>query len=253
LWYSSIVPVSPPSSSTSARAGFQSTLWNEVQAAGTDDGSGGHQAMASLCRRYWPPVYAFVRRRGHERQDAQDLTQGFFEYLLEGALLHRADPNKGRFRSFLLGCLKMFISNEQAKARALKRGGSARFVPLDDASLGPEANELAIHLTPDRVFDRKWALAVIGQALQRLADEYSRAGMRKHFELLQPYLTGQGNEPLAQLGARLGKSPEATRVLLFRLRNRFRRLVRAIIGETVSNPADIESEMQFLERALRND
>jgi RNA polymerase sigma-70 factor (ECF subfamily) len=224
-----------------------------VQAAGIHDGDEGSQALASLCRRYWPPVYAFVRRRGHDRQDAQDLTQGFFEYLLEADLLHRADPDKGRFRSFLLGCLKMFISNEQAKARALKRGGAAHFVSIDDASLGPDTSELAVHLTPDRVFDRKWALAAIGQALERLSDEYSRAGMGKHFELLQPYLTGQGNEPLADLGVRLGKSPEATRVLLFRLRNRFRRVVRAVVGETVANPADIESEMQFLERALRND
>lgn len=224
-----------------------------MQAAGIADGSEGNQALASLCRRYWPPVYAFVRRRGHERQDAQDLTQGFFEYLLETDLLHRADPDKGRFRSFLLGCLKMFISNEQAKARALKRGGNARFVPIDELAISSAANELAVHLTPDRIFDRKWALAVIGQALERLAEEYSHAGMRPQFDLLQPYLTGQGNEPLAELGLRMKKSPEATRVLLFRLRNRFRRLVRAVIGETVASPADIENEMKFLERALRDD
>lgn len=224
-----------------------------MQAAGIDDGSAGKQALASLCRRYWRPVYAFVRRRGHERAEAQDLTQGFFEYLLEGDLLLRADPNKGRFRSFLLGCLKMFISNEQAKARAQKRGGATRFVPLDDASVCPDANELANYLSPDRLFDRKWALAVIAQALERLAEDYARAGMRQHFDLLQPYLTGHGHEPMAELAGRLGKSPEATRVLLFRLRNLFRRLVRDVIRETVSNPNDIESEMRFLEQALRSD
>ena len=218
---------------------------------GSDDNSDSKQALTSLCQRYWPPVYAFVRR-SHDRADAQDLTQGFFAYLLESDLLHRADPNKGLFRSFLLGCLKMFISNERAKSRALKRGGAARFVLIDDLAAGNHADELASHLSPDRLFDRKWALIVIHHALERLAAEYSHAGMSDQFALLQPYLTGQGNEPLAELGARMGKSPEATRVLLFRLRNRFRRLVRAVIGETLSDPAQIEGEMQFLERALRD-
>jgi hypothetical protein len=235
----------PPGSR--ADAVFQSTLWSQVRRAGRPEGE---RALEMLCRLYWTPIYAFLRRCGHERQNAQDLTQGFFVYLLQEELLRKADPERGRFRSFLLGALKFFVSNEQARARALKRGGGASMVPID-----PDANdrvELFTSLTPERLFERKWALAVIAQAMERLEAEYQRADMAQEFALLQPYLTGEPEDHLSDLALRLGKSHSATRIMMFRVRNRFRRLIRAVIADTVADASQVESELAQLQAALRD-
>jgi hypothetical protein len=239
-----------PSSADSRRdAAFQSTLWTQVRAAGALNGPSSRQALETLCRLYWPPIYSFLRRCGHERNAAMDLTQGFFAYLLEQELLKKADPDKGRFRSFLLGSLKFFVSNQQAKERALKRGGGLDVIPLDTELL--EVMESATQATPERLFDRKWALAVLAEAMRRLAAEYRRGGMADQFALLQPYLTGDGGERLTALAARLGKTEGAARVLVCRLRNRFRRLIRNVIADTVSDPDQVESELRHLEAVLR--
>ncbi len=233
---------------------FQSTLWSQVRAAGRLDAPGARQALETLCRLYWQPIYAFLRRSGHERQNAKDLTQGFFAYLLEENLLRKADPHRGRFRSFLLGSLKFFVSNEQARERALKRGGGVCFVSIDlELADGILPNEPVTNLTPERLFDRNWALAVLGEAMERLKAEYRRGGLADQFALLQPYLTGEADEHLSDLAVRLGKSPGAARLLVFRLRNRFRRLIRAVIADTVSDLGQVESELQHLEDALRDD
>ena len=233
-------------SDSSRRAGvFQSTLWSQVRLAGRLKGLNTERALEELCRVYWQPIYAFLRRSGHERQNAKDLTQGFFAYLLQQKLLQQADPAKGRFRSFLLGSLKFFVSNEQAKGRALKRGGGIAPVPIDaETQDGLRENELSTNLTPDRIFDRKWALAVLAESMNRLAAEYRRAGMAAQFRLLQPYLTGETGDHLSELARQLGKSDGAVRVLLFRLRNRFRRLVRAVIADTVSDIEQVETELR---------
>jgi DNA-directed RNA polymerase specialized sigma24 family protein len=249
-------PAEPPSSSPESRAdgSFQSTLWSQVRIAGRSEVSGSRQALEELCRAYWQPIYAFLRRCGHGRDNAKDLTQGFFVYLLERGLLQKADAEKGRFRSFLLGSLKFFVSNEQARERALKRGGGAKFLPLDVEPAEQAASwEPATTLTPERLFERKWAMAVIGQAVERLAEEYRRAGMEEQFEVLQPYLTGDPDGPLPELAVRLGKTHGATRLLMLRLRNRFRRLIRAVIADTVSDVDQIESELRYLEEALREE
>jgi len=256
MCYKALMPALPPSETRSSRhdAVFQSTLWTQVRVAGRLDAPNAMQALEALCSVYWEPVYMFLKRCGHECHSAKDLTQGFFAYLLAENLLQKANPERGRFRSFLLGCLKIFVSNEQAKARALKRGGGACFVSIEaEATDGSHANELATNLTPERLFDRKWALAVINEAMERLATEHRRAGMSEQFAVLQPYLTGDAEDHLSDLARRLGKSAEATRVLVFRLRNRFRRLVRAVIGDTVSDVDQVEGELGQLEAALRDD
>ena len=245
-------PIRSPRSS--AQGVFRSTLWSQVQVAGRPEMPGATQALEQLCRDYWHPMYAYLRRCGYDAPNAKDLTQGFFAYLLERALLKKADPEQGRFRSFLLGSLKFFVSNQQAKERALKRGGRACFVPIDaESAEGEELVEPATQLTPERLFERKWALTVIDQAMSRLEAEYRRAGIMQEFELIQPYFTGDPDEDLGELARRLGKSAGATRVLMCRARNRFRRLVRAVIADTVSDVEQVESELRHLEAALQGD
>jgi RNA polymerase sigma-70 factor (ECF subfamily) len=150
--------------------------------------------------------------------------------------------------------LKHFVSNQQVRDRALKRGGGVRFVTLEvETEDGPAALEPATHQTPERLFDRKWALAVITEAMGRVATEYRRGGLAQQFEVLKPYLTGDTTEHLPVFAARLGKSEGATRVLVFRLRNRFRRLIRAVIADTVINLDQVETELRHLEAVLRDD
>jgi RNA polymerase sigma-70 factor (ECF subfamily) len=219
--------------------------------AGHPGATEGRQALERLCRMYWRPIYTFLRRSGIERQEARDLTQGFFVYLLEQELLRKADPGRGRFRSFLLGTLKFFVSNQQSKQRALKRGGGATFIPIE-TELAESNATLVSHLTPERAFDRKWALATLEEAMERLAGAYRRAGLADQFGLVQPHLSGEHVSQLAELATRLGKSEGATRLLVFRLRNRFRKLVRAVIADTVADPAQLEGELKALEAALRD-
>ncbi len=242
------------STESKREAVFQSTLWSQVRIAGRGDELGSRQALEALCRIYWPAIYAFLRRSGCEREHAKDLTQGFFIHVLENNLLRKANPKRGRFRSFLLGSLRYFVSNEEAKARALKRGGEVRWVPLDvEPEHGYQAHDLASNHTPERLFDRKWALSVLGEAMARLTAEYRRAGLAEEFALLRPHLTGDAEESLAGLAVRLDKTPGAARVLVFRLRNRFRRLIRAVIADTVPDLDQVESELRHLEEALRDD
>jgi RNA polymerase sigma-70 factor (ECF subfamily) len=222
--------------------------------AGASEAPGATQALEKLCRLYWHPIYAFLRRCGHEREDAMDLTQGFFGYLIQERLLQKANPSKGRFRSFLLGTLKNFASNQQGHARALKRGGGVHLVPIaewEEAEIrlsGPAAQ-----LAPDRLFERKWALTVVAEAIRRLAAEYRRAGLTEQFTLLQPYLTGEAERQVASLASALGKSQGAARILLFRVRNRFRRLIREVLADTVGEPELVEAELRHVAEALRAD
>lgn len=231
---------------------FQHTLWSQVFAAGQLDDPGSARALELLCRIYWYPIYAFLRRWGHDREEARDLTQGFFTHLLEENLLRKADPGKGRFRSFLLGSLRLFVSNEEAKERALKRGGQREIVSIDvETAEGRYAYEPVTHLTPERLFDRRWAMEVIAEAMRHLESEYQRAGLADLFVMLQPYLVGDQNGGFADLGARLQKTEGATRVLVCRLRNRLRKLIRSVIANTVANPAQLDTELQDLQAVLR--
>jgi RNA polymerase sigma-70 factor (ECF subfamily) len=208
--------------------------------------------MAELYRVYAAPVYTFLRRWGHSTQSARDLTQDFFGYLWEFNLVAKADPGRARFRSFLLGVLKKFVAHEQSRQKTLKRGAGCEWVSIDiTAAEGFYSNEPATDETPEKIFDRRWALAVLEQAMERLRAEYLTGGFGELFQSIEPYLTGGQDTGFAELGAALGKSEGAARVLVCRLRKRFAQLIRSVIADTVSGVDDVEAELAHLQAALR--
>ena len=223
-------------------------------AAGGGDPVHARSALEKLCRSYWPPIYAFVRRQGHGPHDAQDLTQEFFARLLEKNTVAQADRSKGRFRSFLLASLKHFLANEWDKARAQKRGGGQIMIPIDVATAETSCGfEPADHVTADKIFERRWALTLLDQVLRRLRQEHVRDGREKLFEQLKPALTESSRSvPYAEIAARLGTSEGAVKVAVHRLRQRYRELLRAEIGETVASAGEIDDEIRSLFAALAN-
>lgn len=231
---------------------FAATHWSLVLAAGRDGTPAARTALEKLCRTYWPPLYAFVRRSGHAPADAQDLTQGFFLQLLQRNFLDGVDPRKGRFRSFLLAALQHHLSNERDRARAHKRGGGLVPISIDaqDAE-GRYLLEPADPMTPEKLFERRWALTVLDQAVARLQKEYAASGREAIFAQLKGELTSTAERPPhAKIGRELGMTPGAVKVAAHRLRQRFGEVLRAEIAETVARPEDIEEEIHHLFQAL---
>jgi RNA polymerase sigma-70 factor (ECF subfamily) len=239
----------PPSATTGQ---FAPTRWSVVLAAGRSDTTHAHAALEKLCRIYWPPIYAFVRRQGHSPHDAQDLTQEFFARLLGKNYLADVDRAKGKFRSFLLASLKHFLANEWDKAKAQKRGGGKVFVPIDAQDAETKFGiDPADSQSADKIFDRRWALTLLEQVLQRLRNEFIADGKEKSFEQLKPTLTEPSRAiSYAEIAARLGTSEGAVKVAVHRLRQRYRELIRAEIAETVSSSAEVEDELRNLFAAL---
>jgi RNA polymerase sigma factor (sigma-70 family) len=236
-------------------ASFTPTHWSVVLAAGGHtDSTSARDALERLCRNYWVPIYAFVRRQGHNPHDAEDLTQEFFARLLEKNYLADADRAKGRFRSFLLASLKHFLANEWDKAKAQKRGGGRVLISIDaDAMETAFGAELAHELTADKIFERRWALALLDQVLRRLREEYTCDCKQKQFEQLKQTLTEASRSvPYAEIATRLGTSEGAVKVAVHRLRQRYRELLRAEIADTVASPAEIDDEIRNLFAALAN-
>lgn len=233
-------------------AAFVTTHWSVVLTAGGNDTTGAPEALESLCRTYWHPLYAYVRRLGYSPPDAQDLTQEFFTRLLERRAVSKADPERGRFRSFLLASLKHFLAHEWEKARAQKRGGHARFLSLDlDTAERSYVQPVASADTPDKAFDRQWALSLLELVLRRLRKEYADSGRDDLFLALKDTLSGGRSEiPYRELGARLRLSEGAVKVAAHRLRRRYRELLREEIARTVSRPEDTEEELRQLFAAL---
>lgn len=231
---------------------FVTTQWSEVLRAGSDDSAQAQDALARLCQAYWRPLYAYVRWRGYSREDAQDLTQEFFARLLQHKSFAQADPERGRFRSFLLASLKHFLINEWEKARARKRGGHLQLLPLDfDTAETRCAQPVSPGDTPDRAFDRQWALALLDVVLGRLRREYQDARRDALFLGLRDTLTGGRSEiPYRDLAADLGMSEGAVKVAAHRLRQRYRELLREEIANTVAQPEDVEEELHQLFAAL---
>ena len=229
---------------------FPTTRWTMVVAAGDPDRKEARSALVALCENYWYPLYAYLRRRGYAADQAQDLTQDFFIRVLEGRYLDRADPEKGRFRSFLLTSLKFFVADEEDRQRAQKRGGAA-VVSLEFSS-GEERyqREPAHDETPERIFERRWALAVLDRVLERLRNEFVQHGRPEHFERLKVFLLGQSDAPYAALAREMNTSEGALKVAIHRLRKRYRELFRQEIADTVADPAEVESELRFLAAAL---
>ena len=236
-------------------AKFSPTHWSVVlAAAGRADSTHARDALEKLCRNYWLPIYVFVRRQGHGPHDAQDLTQEFFARLLEKNFLAGVQREKGRFRSFMLASVKHFLANEWDKANAQKRGGGK--VPISiDSELGENSFSLepADTLTAEKIYERRWALALLEQVLRRLREEYTRDGKEKQFEQLKPTLTeASGSVPYAQIALRLGTSEGAVKVAVHRLRQRYRELLRAEIADTVADAGEIDDEIRNLFAALAN-
>jgi RNA polymerase sigma-70 factor (ECF subfamily) len=229
---------------------FPTTRWTLVVAAGDPQRKEARSALVSLCENYWYPLYAYLRRRGHPADQAQDLTQEFFIRVLEGRYLDRADPEKGRFRSFLLVSLKFFVADEEDRRRAHKRGGGM-LVPLEFPS-GEERyqREPAHDETPERIFERRWALSVLDRVVEKLRKEFSLHGRPEHFERLKVFLLGQSDAPYAALAREMNTSEGALKVAIHRLRKRYRELFRLEIADTVADPAEVESELRFLASVL---
>jgi len=232
---------------------FVTTHWSEVITAGRNDTSRAQRALEHLCRTYWYPLYAYVRRRGHSQADAQDLTQGFFASLLENQSLARANPERGRFRSFLLTSLNHFLINEWKKGQAEKRGGGCPALSLDWAAAEQRFDlEPADPAAPDRAYDKQWALTLLAEVMNRLEGEYEGEGKADLFAALKDTLLGsRESQPYVELAGRLGMNETAVRVAVHRLRRRYRELIRDEIAQTLERTQDVEAEMQHLFQALR--
>jgi len=209
-------------------------------------------ALEKLCSAYWSPVYGFVRRLGNDPESAQDFTQSFFTRLLEKEAISAARPDRGRFRSFLLGCLKNFLTNEWDRAHAQKRCGDQPVLPFefDDAERWLRL-EPADHATPERIFERRWAATVLQRGLLALRGEYDRAGQGALFERLKPLLMAEHNESQRTIADRLGMTEGALKMAMLRLRRRYRKLLEAEIAETVHDPREIDDEIRRLFEVLQ--
>ena len=229
---------------------FPTTRWTLVVAAGDPRRKDARSALVSLCENYWYPLYAYLRRRGYAPDQAQDLTQEFFMRVLEGRYLDRADPEKGRFRSFILTSLKFFVADEQDRQRAQKRGGGA--VVSFEFSSGEERyqREPGHYETPDRIFERRWALSMLERVMERLRDEFVQHGRPENFERMKVFLLRQSEAPYADLAREMNTSEGALKVAIHRLRKRYRELFRQEIADTVADPAEIESELRYLAAVL---
>lgn len=246
-------PATSSNSSQAPGAGqFALTHWSVVVAAGRRESTHARDALEQLCRAYWQPIYAFVRRQGHSPSDAQDLTQEFFARLLEKNYLQTVDPAKGRFRSFLLASVKHFLANEWDRARAQKRGGKQVLLSIDGASAETAyAVEPVEQLTPDRIFERRWALTLLAEVMAQLRGEYQREGKTEIFEQLKSTLTGERRSVgYVEIASRLHSSEGAVKVAVHRLRRRYRELLRAEIAQTVASPEAVEEEIRALFAAL---
>ena len=244
--------MSESASSAGAQSLFVTTHWSVVLAAKDKASPASASALEALCRTYWYPLYAFVRRQGHAACDAQDLTQEFFARLLQKDYLAAAAREKGRFRTFLRVSLKRFLANEWDRARRLKRGGGQPLFSLDTA-IGEERyqSERGDGLPPDLLYERRWAMTLLEQALGRLRAEHAGAGKTVEFEQLKGVLMAdRGAIDYAALAATLDGSEGAARVAVHRLRKRFRELFRAAVADTVSAPDELESELRHLVSVL---
>jgi RNA polymerase sigma-70 factor (ECF subfamily) len=245
---------STPSSAENAgcQPAFVTTHWSVVLNAGRADTTRARDALAKLCQTYWYPLYAYVRRRGYSLHDAQDMTQAFFLCLLERQSFANADPNRGRFRSFLLGAMNHFLANEWKKSQREKRGGGQKILSLDMAAAEQRFDlEPADHATPDKTFDREWATTLLNEVLSRLENEYQHEGKVELFNVLKQTLAGtRESQPYVTLATRLNLNEGAVRVAVHRLRKRYRDLLQAEIANTVDSPKEANDELKHLFKVM---
>jgi RNA polymerase sigma factor (sigma-70 family) len=235
-------------------ASFQTTHWTLVfRARETQADRAAQKALADFCKAYWPPLYAFVRHRGHASPEAQDLVQGFFAHLLEQNTLSRADREKGKLRTFLLGSFQNYLFNEYDRARALKRGGGHKIVSIDDHLLEAEASMMDTkHLSDSAAYDLVWASNVVKRAWQQLESAFEAEGKNESLEVLMPFVAGGGRTPPKQeeAAAKLDVPIATLRTWISRLRQRYREALRTEVASTVSDPAEVDQELHYLYNIL---
>jgi RNA polymerase sigma factor (sigma-70 family) len=238
----------PIDTSASKQDDFSQTRWSVVLRARSDDDGEARKALDTLCRSYWPPIYSYIRRWSSSPQEAEDLTQNYFLNLLGRGYLDRADPAKGKLRAFLLADVKLFLSNDRAKARAEKRGGGQVAIPIDQGF----AEEFYTHepvdtVTPEQLFDRRWALTVLASVMDAVATDYHSRGKGALFEALKQFISwNAGEESYSDVAARLGKSESDIKVTVHRLRKRYREILEQEVAQTVSSPEEVELEIRYL-------
>lgn len=230
---------------------FATTRWTMVITAG-DKSSRAVEALGQLCQTYWMPLYSYLRKKGHQPAEAEDIVQSFLTRLIEKSALAAADPNRGRFRSFLISSLQNFVANLRDLDLAQKRGGNLKKLSLDFGT-----SEEAYHrepwtdLTPEKIFDRRWAIDLLNLVLSRLADEYAKSGKALLFQRLRPSLTGDAQAlAYAEIASELNISADAVTMAVSRLRKRYRELLRQNIADTVASPEDVDDELRHLFAAL---
>jgi RNA polymerase sigma factor (sigma-70 family) len=230
------------------RRDFATTHWSVVVAARHENPQTAREALAQLCEAYWYPLYAYIRRRTNSVQDAQDLTQEFFARLFEQRLYATADPERGRFRAFLLTACKRFVANEWHKARTVRRGGGRPLLTLDFDAAESKLGVVAVDKdSPEELYDRQWAIALLEQVLEQLRAEYAAKGRLPHFETLKCFLTGSPEGATYANAARaLGISETTAKVAVHRMRRRYRELLRSEIGQTVERPEEVDDEIRHL-------
>ena len=233
--------------SAAGSAEFTATHWSVVLAAGQQGSPQAVEALETLCRTYWHPLYVYVRRRGYGPEDAQDLTQQFFAQFLEKEGFSRADPDRGKFRSFLLKSVQHFLADAWKRVHRAKRGGGARTLPWDSQAAEECCRaELAEAMTPERAYERRWAMTLLEKATEALRREHEAVGERAVFDALLGFLSGtQDQEPYKEVAARLNLTEDAVRVRVHRLKRRFGKLLREVIADTVE-AGEIDEEMRHL-------
>ena len=242
-----------PSSGDSYNDRFDSTRWSLVQTAGDSDSPDAHQALASLCEAYWYPIYVFARRTLGSVENAEDATQAFFANLLEKPNLSNASPQRGRFRAYLLGAFKHFVQHERDKRNAQKRGGGHRHISIDIQNAETRfCLEPADNLTPERLYDKQWALTTINRVIKTLRTEYEENGKLKIFDALMSYILRDGPRTVSytEIAKKLHMSAGTVRVNRHRLKEQFGRALNTEIAGTVNNPSEIAEEIAALKRSL---
>jgi RNA polymerase sigma-70 factor (ECF subfamily) len=234
---------------------FHTTHWSLIAQAAGQESPSSQAALSDLCQAYWYPVYAFIRRRGQSADDARDLAQEFFATLLEKGYLADADPERGRFRSFLLTAVSRFVSKQHERAAAAKRGGGRKPLPLDFSDGESRYQREPSHQwTPERIFARRWALTLLDRAISTLRQEHETAGKLAQFDALKVFLTGEaGAPPLRQVAEQLGTTEGAVKVAVHRLRQKYRETLRNEIAQTVAAQEDVDDELRLLLTALRGE
>jgi len=242
---SNILPESPSQSGPKV---FATTHWSVVLAAKEADSPSVQEALEKLCRTYWYPIYAYLRRRGYGEQDGQDLTQGFFAQLLERRSIQGVEREKGKFRSFLLASLNYYVADERDRANAQKRGGGREVLSFDVQEAEQRYRlEPADERSPDKLFERRWAMALLDQVLARLGREFADAGKGELFNRLQEFLVGgAGGKAYAEVAREAGMTEEAVKKAVQRMRRRYHQLFREEIAQTVASPTEVDEELRHL-------